>query len=502
MNKVTVLSLSLCLALFGLMDVNAQQPLFSGSSSAGNTINPVVFNCDYSGTPGDGISLHYKGQNDASFSQSLMSPVSDLPYYEYTYETAIGFTGTPGNVEYYFSTTQDLNIITQSPKNSTNQFPPPAYKYAQFIPDAQGDMAGGSAGSWLDITSNGMTYSDNKIFCYLHSVSATYPQSQLFTYFVYTDGFMITSGPDSAFYAMVYANVPLLLSTGLFKLNLVDSSYTRLGNISSTISGGNLHMSCDISVLATDPGWPGWPPPEGYIIPMAATLTADISNQFVNDNSYPAIFIPQTQFLNFAVNNPPGLFSGNAVFDSGVSITPRITYNDSDNNLPIISRFHFDSDLYEMKSSDHIYSDSSEFITQLAWPTTEGWHHYFCEFSDGVDTVLSAPDSLLVPLTGCAYVTGDANGSSTFTGLDITYSVRFFKGGPVPPLTCECTPGHIWYVAGDVNGSCSFSGLDITYMVRYFKGGPGVMSCPDCPPVGILISPNPINGPDQGARLN
>jgi hypothetical protein len=82
----------------------------------------------------------------------------------------------------------------------------------------------------------------------------------------------------------------------------------------------------------------------------------------------------------------------------------------------------------------------------------------------------------------CSYVVGDANGSNTFTGLDVTYSVRYFKGGPSPSYSCECTPGNTWFVTGDVNGSCSFSGLDVTYMVRYFKSGPGPIPCGDCPP--------------------
>lgn len=89
----------------------------------------------------------------------------------------------------------------------------------------------------------------------------------------------------------------------------------------------------------------------------------------------------------------------------------------------------------------------------------------------------------------CDYIPGDANGSGSFTGLDVTYSVRYFKGGPHPPYSCECTPGNTWYVTGDVNGSCTFSGLDITYMVRYFKGGPSVIPCADCPPGGLLLIP-------------
>ncbi len=86
---------------------------------------------------------------------------------------------------------------------------------------------------------------------------------------------------------------------------------------------------------------------------------------------------------------------------------------------------------------------------------------------------------------GCFYVTGDANNSSVLNGLDVTYGVTYFKGGPLPPYTCDCAPHGSWFVAGDVNGSCSYNGLDITYAVSYFKGGPIPYPCPDCPPSGL-----------------
>ncbi len=100
---------------------------------------------------------------------------------------------------------------------------------------------------------------------------------------------------------------------------------------------------------------------------------------------------------------------------------------------------------------------------------------------------------------GCQYVIGDANDNDQFNGLDVTYSVAYFKGGPPPPYSCECPPGsgNSWYVAGDVNASCEFNGLDVTYMVSYFKGGPDCQPCPDCPPLG-MDSPAPIIGPDGG----
>jgi len=83
----------------------------------------------------------------------------------------------------------------------------------------------------------------------------------------------------------------------------------------------------------------------------------------------------------------------------------------------------------------------------------------------------------------CDYVVGDVNDSGDLNGLDVTYGVSYFKGGPQPPYECQCTEGNTWFVAGDVNGSCGYNGLDITYAVAYFKGGPDPIPCPDCPPV-------------------
>jgi hypothetical protein len=81
----------------------------------------------------------------------------------------------------------------------------------------------------------------------------------------------------------------------------------------------------------------------------------------------------------------------------------------------------------------------------------------------------------------CEYVWGDINNSHNLNGLDVTYGVSYFKGGPPPGYSCDCPPHGVFYAAGDVNGSCSFNGLDITYLVAYFKGGPPPHPCVDCP---------------------
>jgi hypothetical protein len=79
-------------------------------------------------------------------------------------------------------------------------------------------------------------------------------------------------------------------------------------------------------------------------------------------------------------------------------------------------------------------------------------------------------------------VPGDANGSGICTGMDVTYLVRYFKGGPPPPDRCQCPPPDFLYLSADANADCSVSGLDITYLQRFFKGqGPAPDFCYQCP---------------------
>lgn len=460
-----------------------QQLISNGCSSAGVINQPVWFNCDFADTAGMQVTLKYREQSDVNFNSVQMNLTGEIPRYAITYVASAIFTSTPGVLEYYFVALRDSTMVTQSPKNSNDQFPPSLYKFANFVPDPSGDMAPGSAGNWLDLIGCGATYSDSRIYCYLQNVSGTWPLNQLFTYFAYTFGFLITDGADSSYYALVYANIPLMLSTGLYVLDLSDSSYTRIGDISSGISGGRLFMACDYSTFVADPGWPGWPPPDGYIVPMAATLTASLSGQFANDFTYPAIYQPQTKYLDFATNNPPALFMPRLELNPGVSITPSVRYFDLDGNLPTVRRFLFGYELVFPGSFDHSYSDSADFEGIISWPP-DGWYRYYFVFSDGHDTVRTATDSILIGSSQCSYLPGDINGDGSRIGGDVTYGVRYFKGiGPQPPDSCYLdSTGSYLYVSGDVNGNCEFRGSDITRLVQFFKGMSTLSFCHFFPP--------------------
>jgi hypothetical protein len=118
---------------------------------------------------------------------------------------------------------------------------------------------------------------------------------------------------------------------------------------------------------------------------------------------------------------------------------------------------------------------------------TAGTYHGNIELStnDPDESALNIPVTFIVTGgggPGCHYVVGDINGNGALNGIDVTYGVSYFKGGNLPPYSCECTPGNTWFVAGDVNGSCVFNGIDITYLVSYFKGGAAPHGCASCLP--------------------
>lgn len=78
-------------------------------------------------------------------------------------------------------------------------------------------------------------------------------------------------------------------------------------------------------------------------------------------------------------------------------------------------------------------------------------------------------DSLCVTPCDPNTVRGDANHSGSLNGLDVTFMIAYFKGGPSICLGCPCE--------GDANNSGSVNGLDVVFLVAYFKGGPAPDPC-------------------------
>jgi hypothetical protein len=327
----------------------------------------------------------------------LLSHVPDDPYYLTTFEGVMHFAEPAGPIEFYGRIEADTLVATQSYKNSSNQFPPSPILYAPLADDAVGDTTPGTLGQFLDLTGAAMTYSDTRLYARLSNVGGGWPGNQgLTTYFVYG---VLLLNPDTlslTVTAMVNVNVPLLFQPGLYTLNLADTSFQRVADISYQSSGSNLHLACDISDLISTPNFPTWPPQSGYIIAMGFTATVTLSGvPSFNDYTYPSVFMPQTQYLNVSGNQPPVL--SNLAFDllPNIGINAHCDFYDADDNLPVLRQLFFDRGVFDMGSLDHSYDDTATFNYALPWPGT-GYHYYFFVFSDGVDTVRTPWDSLYI----------------------------------------------------------------------------------------------------------
>jgi hypothetical protein len=276
--------------------------VFEGSGSAGVVNDTTMLNLDFFdplGFPDYSVKVNYMGENDSEYTTAEMELMMEFPYYATTFKHGAVFTESPGMLNFYFSAGTDSLVATQSPKNTDDVFPPPGHLYAPFSQDGIGD-ADNPAGDWLDLTGSGMCYSDDKVYAYMKNVTGTWPTNEGLDGFAYAVGFVPYDVQDTVIWAMVYANIPFTISPGLYKMSLADTSFTQLGNISHQIGqDGNLHMSCNIDDFENDPQWPGWPDDEGFLLSSAITLTIGFTSQGMNDFTFPTVYEPKTNYIDF-----------------------------------------------------------------------------------------------------------------------------------------------------------------------------------------------------------
>lgn len=402
--KSRLLKLVLLISIFSLCSAaNAQLSIFSGASTAGMVNDTMIFNCDFIdpfGLPNVDVTLHYKGQSQNNFSTVPMTLIQGDPHYLTTQECRLLFTSNQGLMQYYFSGGGDTLMLTQVPLYSASATWPAVGLFADFAADPVGDTMSGTPGPWSDLTGYGMTYSNTKLYAYLSNVSGTWPSSQGLTSLnLYGIALIRLSIQDTAIFAMMYVNLWPLISPGVYKINIADSSFTRVADASSTTSGGRLLLSCNLADLAADPDWPGWPPEEGFLLTLATTAVGSLTTPALCDYTMPTAFIPESQTVNFSANSAPHLYNPGFIQIPSVSLTGHIAYHDSDNNLPKIRRMYFDRGVFEMASFDHVYSDTALFEYTMTWPG-DGWHYYYFVFNDGRDSVFTPLDSIYLTTVG------------------------------------------------------------------------------------------------------
>lgn len=159
-------------------------------------------------------------------------------------------------------------------------------KMARVAEDALGDSVM-IYQPYYDLTDLHMAVNDYTLYTCISNASNSFPTMNSFSsynlYAVLMGNENIIGG---SVYAMVYTqSVPGVISPGLYRIEIdLDfesvPSFERLGDVSAQVSGGKLHLSCDISDLAAHVGPEGWPAPGSDLLFMGAisiNLTVDFA---------------------------------------------------------------------------------------------------------------------------------------------------------------------------------------------------------------------------------
>ncbi len=379
-------------------------PIENVTSSALMPGDEILFNLDFLdpfGLPIFDVSIQARISNFPEIHSIPLEHLDFPPYYLNTYEGSWIFEEPVSVIEYYGRVEAETLVITQSFRNTGNQFPPEMMLYADLAEEAVDDTLPGTPGSWLDLSGAAITYSEDRIFARLDNVDGGWPTDDGFLeFYIYAFALYNPDNVGLSATAMVYANVPFFLpDPGLYHVDLQDTTFERIGDIWVTPQGRNLHMSCAIEDLLADPDWDAWPPESGFALVGGLTITVSLFEPFLSDYTYPGAFVPMTQFLDLYENQIPDLNVSISV-EPDFSVTANALYFDQDNNLPVEKYLFFDWGFYEMGSYVHQYDGDEANFEHILPPQIEGWHYYHFSFSDGDEVVETPMDSVYISQTG------------------------------------------------------------------------------------------------------
>jgi hypothetical protein len=292
----TILLVAFCTAQGAPVDHVVSSALMAGDS--------VTFNLDFIdpfGLPFFDVTVEARVSN---LNETYSIPTQHIdypPYYMNTYEGGWVFEEPTSVIEFFGRVEAETLLVTQSFRNTGNQFPPEMMLYADLADEPDGDTEPGNPGPWTDLTGSGITYSGDRIFANLRNAGGGWPTDNGgLDFYIYAFALYNPDNPEYTGTALVYCGIPLVLDPGLYTVNLQDSTFERIGDIDYQIQGTTLHMSCTIEDLLSDPGWTVWPPESGFALTGGLTLTISLFTPSLNDYTFPAAFVPRPAFSIFS----------------------------------------------------------------------------------------------------------------------------------------------------------------------------------------------------------
>jgi len=237
----------------------------------------------------------------------------------------------------------------------------------------------------LDITGNYFGYSDTRFYSGISNNIGDFPLDTggLFptTYYFYITTIINpeTVLIDSVVYAMIYCDIPVLMSSGLYKINGTEFSLEAIeliGNIETEVVDEQLQVACNIETLTNDENFGEWP-----------NITNSLGVEMLT-----AKYTLPTEFLMADFAKASLQFIDKYEIEPIVNILPQISdcvgtnygdfscsYYDENGHFPITTEVVVDGETFQMNTLNFDFSEEVNYDT---FTGVYGWDEATFRFSD------------------------------------------------------------------------------------------------------------------------
>jgi len=370
------------LIILGLLILNslqAQIPALSFWNNIRNSSytqnNEIYIRCETIDLPGIETELFYS--TATGWENSEMSNLDGL-----TYQAII--PAMPNETQYCRFRTETDTLVGMMPAYQQNDVFPAENELGFIATDPLGDNLDPEIPE-LDITGNYFGYSDTRFYAGFSNDTGEFPLDAggLFplSYYFYITTILNPENVliDSVVYAMIYCDIPVLMSAGLYRIQGTEFSletFEMIGSIEAGIVDEKLQMACDIETLVNDEYFGSWPNITNsigvemitakYTLPTEFLMTdlAKISLQVIDQYEIEPVIniLPEISELN---GTNSGLFTCN--------------YFDENAHFPIIAEIIVDQEVFQLDPLNFDYSNEVIFESVTG---AYGWDEATFRFSD------------------------------------------------------------------------------------------------------------------------
>ena len=417
----------------------------------------------------------------------------DLEGYENTWQSIINNDGSQ-NVSWYVSAEVDSEplgfdfgriIVSQTPYNENNLFPPPSGYYALLANDETGDTDNPDQ----DIFNLRGTYSDNKAFVSMGISGGCCDSGGFFgPWYLYGVAIVNPEAEDAVAYAIGYGDggfgqlVPGLYKiTGDIEAGEIDGFELITEFIDYNTSGSYMQAATDLENIVYDSDWGDWPNSfQGFIV-LGVTVEASLDGLDIavelKDQTSPGLMLLTTQSQEGNVDCQ----LSNSMYD-GIINTWTVDYVDEEGNLPWFKQFQIcveNGPCYyfaDMLAVEHNYLEGTTFSHALPDIITDtsgemlpdGEYLAKVWFADGEVGEYQSSEHILIvngQIVGdeepCSML-GDVNGDGNRNVQDIVLLVN----------KVLCLDGNDCYdLCADMNQDGLLNVLDIVMLIDIILNG-------------------------------